>query len=917
VTGANARIVGRDAEQGELDAFLDADRLGSLVLCGGAGIGKTTLWEVGIEAAHDRGLRVLSARASDAETQLPFAALIDLCDGIDEELSGLPVPQRSALEVALLRTEPSGAPVNVHAIALGFLKALRLLTSRAPVLVAIDDIQWLDGPSADVLTFVARRVQGERLGFLVARRVDRSSPFEDALERRGVERLEVGPLSFGAARRLLSLRLGLNISRQLLRRVLEITMGNPLFLLELGRALLAGGLPEIGGEIPMPGGIEEVFGARLGSLAGPVRRLLLAVALSADIRVSELAAIGEPEVFDDAVDSGLLLVDGDRVRASHPLLAAVVKTSSRRQERRELHLALAEAVADPGLRAMHLALATELADARLAATVGDAAAGAAARGARQQAVQLAEHALRLTPPASPARSERVLRLAEYLETAGEVERLTALLTPEVALLPTGPARARAWLMLAEGSGPQNLNDIQHHRERALAECGNDPLLRSRVLAKKAASSAASVVTQIDQAATWAAEALEAAKHAGPDAMRLVLYAVAWTRAMAGQPVDDLCELSGAAFDASAYLAACPERVAAQRLVWRGEISRARAMLNRLLLLADERGERESYALLRLHLCELHLRVGEWDPAALLLDEWAESSDLELMFRPKYERCRALLAAGRGDAAGAEEWARRTIARANQTGCQWDGLEGLRALGIAHLLAHRPADAAESLRAVWQHAEMEGVEEPGVFPVAPELVTALAALGKLTAAREVTRRLRELGERHAHPWAGATAMRCEGVIRLAGGAYDDEAAEILEGAIGAYERLGLSFDAGRSALSLGSAQRRSKKWGAARRNLERAAATFHAIGSDGWVEQARSELARVGARRPRPSGELTATERRTAELASNGLSNKEISRELVVTVHTVEIHLSRAYAKLGIRSRGQLAQHILASPEPKD
>jgi DNA-binding CsgD family transcriptional regulator len=124
-------------------------------------------------------------------------------------------------------------------------------------------------------------------------------------------------------------------------------------------------------------------------------------------------------------------------------------------------------------------------------------------------------------------------------------------------------------------------------------------------------------------------------------------------------------------------------------------------------------------------------------------------------------------------------------------------------------------------------------------------------------------------------------------------------------------MGLRFDAARTLLALGRAQRRAKQWGSARRALERAASLFEEIGSPGWSEQASSELARVGARRPRPTGELTDAERRTAELAAGGMSNKEIARELFVTVHTVEVHLSRAYAKLGIRSRGQLAGRILS------
>jgi DNA-binding CsgD family transcriptional regulator len=240
---------------------------------------------------------------------------------------------------------------------------------------------------------------------------------------------------------------------------------------------------------------------------------------------------------------------------------------------------------------------------------------------------------------------------------------------------------------------------------------------------------------------------------------------------------------------------------------------------------------------------------------------------------------------------------------------WDELESERARGIAALIAPDAARAAEPLRGVWEHTERAGVLEPGVFPVAPELVEALADLGEHDEARAVTARLGELAERQSHPWGRATARRCDAMGRLAAGAYDEEAAEELEGAAVDYEALGLRFDAARSRLVLGRAQRRFKQWGAARASLERAAEAFDAIGSAGWAERARAELARVGARRPRPTGELTPTEERVVELAAEGLANKEIARTLFVTVHTVEVHLSRAYAKLGVRSRSQLAGRL--------
>jgi DNA-binding NarL/FixJ family response regulator len=639
--------------------------------------------------------------------------------------------------------------------------------------------------------------------------------------------------------------------------------------------------------------------------------LLLAVALSGEPRVTELAAIGDPGTVEDAVDAGVLLVEGARVRASHPLLAAAARKHSRPRERRELHRALARAVGDGELRALHLALATVRPDEGLAATVAAAAAGASARGARPDAVRLAEHALRLTPANSPQRAERVLALAGYLEMAGELQRITDLLTPELPALPPGPLRARAWVLLAEGAHIETVDDYRRHLERALEETEHDSVLHAYVVANT--SSAVIGVARIGEAEARTAEVLAAAR-ADPEVERVVLYALAWARGLRGLPVDDLCARFDEASATPAYMRSSPDRIAGQRLVWRGELDQAWPALTRQLATADERGEAGSYAFQRLHLCELALRAGAWDEATHLLDEWAQSAERDALLQRMYERCRALLAAGRGLAGDAERWAAEAIAHAEAIGSQWEWLEALRARGLAALLVGEPARAAEALRLVWEHTRREGVDEPGVFPVAPDLVEALAELGELDEALAVTARLSELAERQEHPWGLATAKRCAAVVRLAATAYDEAAASALAESAADYGRLGLRFDEARALLSLGRAQRRFRKWGAARDALTGAVAAFDELGSPGWADVARSELDRVGARRAAPSGELTAAEQRAAEMAAAGLSNKEIASALYVTVHTVEVHLSRVYAKLGVRSRTQLAGRLAGTKD---
>jgi DNA-binding CsgD family transcriptional regulator len=901
-------MIARAGELGAIERFVaeSADRPVVLVLEGEPGIGKTTLWEAGIEAARQRQVRILAARASSAEAQLSYAGLTDLLDDVEEgAFEALPAPQRQALEVASLRAVPADIPSEPLAIALGLLNVLRSLAVLGPLLVAVDDLQWQDAASTEALAFGARRLDGEAVSFLLTKRPGTPSDLERALDRRAPERLHVGPLGLTATGRLMLERLGLNIRRPLLRQIVDTTRGNPLFALELGRTLVEQGLPGTGEEMPVPEAIEDLLGTRVARLPRPVRRLLLAVALSTDLAVSQLAEAGDQGAIDYAVEAGLLVVDRDHLRASNPLLAAAARQRSTARERRELHAELARLVTHEELRALHLALATELPDEELARTVEAAAATAAARGAVREAVVLAEHALRLT--AEPhERDRRLLALAEYLNVAGELGRLTELLVPQLESLPKGEPRVKACLLLSNGVVGSN-DEVVGYLERGLAESEDDARLRAMVLSELSANGALARVERIPVAENQALEAVATGQTAGPAVECGGLYALAWTRSLRGRDIGDLCERFRELAGAAPYLAFSPERPAAQRLVWRGEIAEARAALARLLSVADERGESVSYVLQRLHLCELELRAGGWDEARRLLDEWFR--DGELVDWPCYDRCRALLAAGEGNPDELERWTAETIERAQRTGVRWDLLEGFRARGLGALLEGNPTLASESLGAVWEHVHRAGVDEPGAFPVAPDLVEALVEVGELEEARRVTDHLRGLSEEQEHPWGLASVKRCDALVSLASDQLDEQAATELEEAASAYGNMGLPFDRARVLRSLGRVHRRLRKWGAAREWLERAAAAFDELGSSGWTENARAELARVGGRRRQPAGELTPAERRVVELAAEGLANKEIASRLFVSVRTVEVHLKHAYAKLGVRSRTQLARRL--------
>jgi hypothetical protein len=264
----------------------------------------------------------------------------------------------------------------------------------------------------------------------------------------------------------------------------------------------------------LPASVEDALGARAVALVPGVRRLLLAVALSGGLTREMLEAVAGRAAVDAAFDDGVLVRDESRVRASHPLLAAAAVNQSGPQERRAAHVAIAGAVADEELSALHLALASDRPNDRLAARLSVAASRASSRGARPQAVVLAEHALRLTPAHAEERHERLLTVAAYLNLAGETQRLTDLLEPAIGGLPLGTARARAWLLLSEGFGVTNLAEYERRLDHALAEEHVDAGVRAQALAKKTTATAVVAVRRVPEAEQWAREALATARGVG-------------------------------------------------------------------------------------------------------------------------------------------------------------------------------------------------------------------------------------------------------------------------------------------------------------------------------------------------------------------------------------------------------------------
>lgn len=894
-------IVSRESDLLVLRRFLGGSAAATcLVLSGEVGIGKTTLWETGIElAAAEQGHLVLSARASEAEVSLSFAGLADLLEGVDPDvLSRLPAPQLHALEVALRRRDPVGAPLDPYAISAGFLSTLRALAESGPVLLAVDDIQWLDAPSSDAIQFAARRPSGGRIRFMVTRRAGRASVLERVMPPALVERLDVTPLSFGATNRVLAERLGAVLPHRLVRDLYATSHGNPLFALELGRWLVSAGLPEVGAELPLPHLVEDVFGPRVRELSDAVRRVLLVLALSAGLSRSELALVADPLAIEDAIADGLLLVDRSHLRPAHPMLAAATRQLSSARERRDLHLELASVVDDPILRARHLAIATVVPSADAAEVVARAADLALRRGAVRDAQELGAHALRLTPAGAPERADRLLALGRFHSRADDMAGVVDLLTDGMAELPPGRARAMGHLLLGEAADARG-NEM--HADLALAEGGEDPEIRALALAQKSRLLALSDVERLDEAETLALGAVSAAQRVGQEVEDHARAALAWARVFRGRPIDDLVRPAPESRLQWNLSETSVDRALGSRLVYRGELAPARAIYQRHVALAEERGDLQAGRLTQQLLCDLELRAGNVREAAALLDELGLGLDWMRWVRA---RLRALLAAVTGVPDGARRWAAEVLVTGSGYAQTCDRLEAARAIGIAALFERDATEAVERLGSLWEQTRREHVEELGAFPVAADLVEGLVQSGDIASAARVTQLLRRSALEQQHPWGLASAKRCSAVLQLAQ-RYDDGAAESLAEAAADYGALGLNFDRARTLLHLGAIQRRSQKRSAARRSLEDARAQFDQCGCSGWAARAGAELAQVSGRRSADGRQLTPSERQVVDLATSGLSNKEIAGRLFVTVNTVEVHLSHAYAKLGIRSRSQL------------
>jgi DNA-binding CsgD family transcriptional regulator len=846
---------------------------------------------------------------------LSLVAIRDLLgEGFDEYAAALPSPQRRALAVALLREEAGASGPSEGALAAGCLAAVRELARPRPLVIALDDVQWLDGPSVGLLEFVVRRLRDEQIAWLLARRIEGETWAPLGLERvfppERLHKVRPSRLSLGALHQLLRIHLGGSFPRPLLRRLHASSGGNPLFALELARALRARA-GELGPEhdLPVPGTLEELVWDRLAGLPGETTDVLFVLSAVPDATVDLVARAVRRDPWaglGPAVDRHVVELVGERVRFVHPLFADVVHGLTGAERRRELNRRLAELVDDVEARARLIALSTDGPDASAGRMLDDAAELALARGAPAAAAELLEHARRLTAADElEAWARRTVDAAEAHAGAGDARRGRRLLEEVVDRAPAGPVRARALVELAWWSSSVELC------ERAAAEAGDDAKLCARIDYIRAFVH--SLRGDYHPALAAARAAVRSAEAAG-DATLVVLSnsLLGFVEAAAGVAsaevhLEHALRHQEAAGRVRVYSA--PRTVLGRRAMWHDDLDRARELFEGQRRVAAEFGDEESTALLCVHLTELEWRAGRWDRAAAYADELAafgEQED-EQDTDPVTHYAQALIAAYRGEVDSARSLAEGGLAAGDAVGWKlWSG-KNRAVLGFVELSCGDPAAAVRWLSPLAAQADEMGVGDPSVFLATADEIESLVALGRLDEAEERLSAFDRRGHELDRPWILCTAARCRGLLLATRGELA-EAIACLEHAVATHERLPMPFEHGRTMLALGTTKRRLKQRRAAREALEEALRIFEELEAPLWADRARAELARIGGRMP-ARGELTATERRVAELAAEGRSNKEIARELFVTVKTVEANLSRVYAKLGIRSRAELARRV--------
>ncbi|HEY7148862.1 MAG TPA: AAA family ATPase [Gaiellaceae bacterium] len=900
------QIVGREDELASICAFVDQAEGGSaaLVLEGEAGIGKSTLWLEGVEHARTAGIRILSSRPAQAERGLAQSGLGDLLEGVlDDVLPALEPPRRRALEVALLLEEPDDDPVDSRALAVAVRGALQRLGEDGRLLIAIDDVQWLDASSASALAFAVRRLEEADVRLLLARRVEDGvgrSTLEESLARDHTERIAVGPLSVGAIHRLLLDRLGRSFPRQTLLRIHERSAGNPFFALELARVLDAKLDPLQ--PLPVPDSLDELVRTRLAGLPSQTREALaLASAVgTTSERLLERAGIST-EALEPALAAHVIERDAETIRFTHPLLASALYQELG-AEKPAVHRRLATLVEDPLLRARHLALSKDDPDEEAASALDDAVRVASGRGASSDAAELAEHALRLSPADDlDARHRRALAAARAHQAAGEWTRSRSIATELHAERELGSLRAEVLVLLSE---LETLDRSIPLLEEAL-EASAEPALRSSIHCRLAWAE------RYSEGFAHARAALALANELDDDVLRsraqAVLAVLSWFTGEAEAPEDLPARVHDFAVAVGGeHLVREGTQAVVNTLAPASKRDSARALLEREHREWRDRDERRAAQALW-GLAWVEFWAGRWELAA---DHAERAHDISIQYGlevPQDHLPIAVIAVHRGRFEQARLHSQRALELGREQSPERLQLPQHRAvLGLAAFWEGDRTTAERWLGQADRRALELDWHEPSVRWWTADYAELLLELGRI----EEAVRLIDVWDTDAHrvgrEWAFGPVTRTRGLVAAARGNVD-EALALLRLAVTQHEAGGDTYGRARAHLALGGLLRRARQKRAAREAIGAAIREFEELGAASWLARARAEQGTLGGRR-REEG-LTAAERRVAALVAEGRTNREVAAALFLGERTVASHLTHIYAKLGIRSRTELARAL--------
>lgn len=916
-------LFGRETECARLEEVLEAVESGSVgcILEGSPGIGKTSLWRESVEGARRLGYQVLETSPSEPEAVLAFSALGDLFERIpDQILETLPEVQARALRAALSLDEVP--ETSRQALPRAILHLLRELSAAGPVLIAIDDEQWLDPASARVLAFALCRLRDERIALFIARRPEPSGTLAGELRRRfagrDLENIALEPLPISATKMLLEARLERSISAPVLRRIHQGSGGNPLWALAIALELDArhsGG--DRAGDLPVPRTISDAIELRLRHLDPRADSALLAIAALSQPTLATLqAALPEFALSDleSAEQEGVIEIADGRVRFTHPLLASTHYANTPASKRRELHRLLATVIDDEEERAHHGALGAEAPDRDLADSLDKAAGTAARRGGHESAAQLLEDAARLTPiDQTDAQSARIIAAAEHRFNAGEVSRARYMLEEVMPHLAGGSIRARARLQLAKIVG-DDFRKAEALARAALVDADKDDRLRVQI--EWDLSATVSWVGQLATDRAFAESALRTAERMGdPELVARALGELLVALATTGEPLPDhmlarLSAMQDFPMTPTIYQASTAIGLARH---WAGDFEHARCALERGSQRALEHGEEWHRLSLEVTLAQLEWEMGNQS----LAEQHRRAADDALgefiEFVPWLIALDARFALEKGDLATARTEADRGLALAQRKGGVWHSARFIPVLAAVELLSGQPDLAHVRLK-----QQRESLQSSGFGPAGYSKahvwsldLEALVALGRLEEAKDLLPELQSRAEACKSDHLRAIAARSEGMLLAERGDLH-AAIDAMDSALAAHLRCRRPFEHGRTLLEMGSIERRARRKSAAKHTLEQALAILEPLDAQIWVSRARDELSRIGLRRARRTEGLTPAQARVAELVAAGSTNAEIARELHMSLRTVETHLSRVYKEHGVTSRSRLAATLAAS-----